>query len=182
MRFARHGGQRDIQACDGMIKARSQPGLSTSEERLPSCTTRVPLLVLAVFCVLVGLPSFGCKSCISPPVRGRVADGRSGKPLPHVTVKRVNSNQDYNLTCPPKGAEVLARAPGVSTDAEGLFQLPGVWAVSPFNRAAWYSVSLAFIQPGYAPLMTTYTLADATNQLGGEAAVVTGDIVLVPDN
>ena len=128
----------------------------------------------------------GCKSnspsqYISPRVEGRVVDGQSHAPIPGVQVRRVTGEDSHAATGPQKGGQLMEGAPVVvTTGKDGSFILDSEHDLASLRRLGWYSVSIAFEDPAYAPFSATYTLSNAVHTATGEPVVKAGDILLAP--
>jgi hypothetical protein len=147
--------------------------------------TQILLSVLTLSWVMVACLSGGCKSTspsqyISPRVEGRVLDSQSHQPIKDVQVRRHAADDNYRAEDPPKGGEMIKKAPAVRTAADGTFVLDSVRDFALLQEIGWYSLSLTFQHPAYERFFTNYTLARATNTASGEPLVKTGDILLTP--
>jgi hypothetical protein len=147
--------------------------------------TQILLSVLTLCWVMVACLSSGCKSTspsqyISPRVEGRVLDAQSHQPIKDVQVRRRAADDNYRAEDPPKGAEMIKKAPPVRTAADGTFVMESLRDIALFQAIGWYSLNLTFQHPAYERFFTNYTLAKATNTASGEPLVRTGDILLTP--
>jgi hypothetical protein len=128
----------------------------------------------------------GCKSnspsqYISPRVEGRVVDGQSHVPIQGVQVRRVTGDDSHAATGPQKGGQLMEGAPVVvTTGKDGTFILDSEHDLAFLRKLGWYSVSIAFEDPAYAPFTATYTMSNAVNTATGEPVVKAGDILLAP--
>jgi hypothetical protein len=147
--------------------------------------TQILLCAVTLGWVMVACLSGGCKSTspsqyISPRVEGRVLDSQSHQPIKDVQVRRHAADDNYRAEDPPKGGEMIKKAPAVRTAADGTFVLDSVRDFALLQEIGWYSLSLTFQHPAYERFFTNYTLAKATNTVSGEPLVKTGDILLTP--
>lgn len=132
--------------------------------------------------VVIGVAA-GCRSAshyISPRIEGRVIDSHSHQPIEDVHVRRVAADEMCRVENPPKGGEMMEKAPGIRTGADGRFVMDSERDLALIGKPAWYSVNLSFQHPGYEGYTVTYTLANATNTVAGEPLVMAGDILLNP--
>ena len=135
--------------------------------------------------VMVACLSGGCKSTspsqyIAPRVEGRVLDSQSHQPIKDVQVRRLAADDNHRAEDPPKGGELIRKAPAVRTAADGTFVLDSVRDIALLQEIGWYSLSLTFQHPAYERFFTNYTLAKATNTVSGEPLIQTGDILMTP--
>jgi hypothetical protein len=147
--------------------------------------SQILLRAVTLCWVMVACLSGGCKSTspsqyISPRVEGRVLDAQSHQPIKDVQVRRHAADDNYRAEDPPKGAEMIKKAPAVRTAPDGTFVLDSVRDIALLQTIGWYSLNLTFQHPAYERFFTNYTLAKATNTASGEPLVKTGDILLVP--
>ncbi len=144
-----------------------------------------PSGMLALGCIMLACLWGGCKSTspsqyISPRVEGRVLDAQSRQPIKDVQVRRLAASENYRAEDPPKGGEMIKKAPAVRSAADGTFVMASVRDIAFLQTIGWYSISLSFQHPAYERFVTNYTLAKATNTANGEQLVRTGDILLTP--
>jgi hypothetical protein len=139
----------------------------------------LPGVFLAAF-IFAGCKSTSPSQYIFPRIEGRLLDAQTLQPVRGVNVRRVLPNQDSAAGQAPKGATVQMRPAGVSSDKDGRFVLDSERALALFRTLGWYSVSITFKHPAYAPFTATYTLSEATNTEDGEPVVKAGDIRLTP--
>lgn len=117
---------------------------------------------------------------ISPRVTGRVLDAQTHQPLAGVQVQRVSANENLQDMETPRGGKAIEKAPPIRTGADGSYVLDSERALTFFQKAGWYSVTLSFQHAKYEPFVTTYTITDATPTPGGEPLVKAKDILLIP--
>ena len=147
--------------------------------------TRILLSAVTLSWVMVASLSGGCKSMspsqyIAPRVEGRVLDSQSHQPIKDVRVRRHAADDNYRAEDPPKGAEMIKKAPEVRTAADGTFVMESVRDIALLQEIGWFSLSLTFQHAAYERFNTNYTLARATNTVSGEPLIKTGDILLIP--
>jgi hypothetical protein len=147
--------------------------------------TRILVNVAPLSWAMIACLSGGCKSTspsqyIAPRVEGRVLDAQSHHPIKDVQVRRLAADDNYRAEDPPKGGELIKKAPAVRTVADGTFVMDSVRDFAVLQQIGWFSLSLTFQHPAYERFITNYTLARATNTVSGEPLVRTGDILLTP--
>ena len=147
--------------------------------------TRILLSAVALSLGIVACLSGGCKSSspsqyVAPRVEGRVLDAQSHQPIKDVQVRRRAADDNYRAEDPPKGAEMIKKAPPVRTAADGTFVMESLRDIALLQTIGSYSLNLTFQHPAYERFFTNYTLARATNTASGEPLVKTGDILLIP--
>lgn len=117
---------------------------------------------------------------ISPRVTGRVLDAQSHQPLAGVQVQRVSANENLQGMETPRGGKAIEKAPPIRTGADGSYVLDSEQALTFFQKAGWYSVTVSFQHAKYEPFVTTYTITDATPTPSGEPLVKAKDVLLIP--
>jgi len=133
--------------------------------------------ILVIF-ILSGCKSSSPTPYVSPKVTGRVIDGQTKQPIKGVKVQRLMPDQQPRVLDEVKGGEAMTGAPAVRTATDGTFELASERSLSPFRRAGWYSVSLAFEHPEYIRYVTNYSLKDSVLTPQGEPVINTGDLWL----
>ena len=137
--------------------------------------------------VSVVVLSTGCKGwsvsqCVSPEVKGRVLDDQTHQPIADVQVQRVAAHPRRTNDSPPKGGQLMEKAPRiVLSAADGSFDLDGEYSVAAFQVITWNSVDVQFRRAGYLSLTTNFTPSMASANSSGRACVVAGDIFLKRD-
>lgn len=120
--------------------------------------------------------------CVSPQVQGRVLDDQTRQPIADVQVQRVAAHPRRTNDAPPKGGQLMEKAPRiVLTAADGRFNLDGEYSVVAFQVITWNSVHVEFRHPGYLSLTTNFTPSMASSSPSGHACVNAGDILLERD-
>jgi len=138
-------------------------------------------IVLGFFLSLLA----GCQSgtfthYISPQISGRVLAADTHQPLAGAVVARVVP-QNMGTSDVPKGGQVLTRADGVRTDADGRFVLPAETVFAVFSQPGWWSVPVSFSCSGYETFQRSYSGTNLTSRSeAGVPLLEAGEVQLKP--
>jgi len=135
-----------------------------------------------LFLLLGSLPA--CRSAgwgpyAEPPVRGRVVDAASGRPLAGVRVTPNPVEDRFAAAGMKEGERQLALCPLV-TGLDGRFATPGERVLAVVRHGGWEAIRLRLERPGYLPLVTNvvWSAGAATNGASGAGCLDLGDLRL----